>query len=111
MECLLSGAVPYPDLIMAHGLTHVNVALHALLKVFKEAAASGDQDKTTLNRDELHSLMETQLPSLVHGDFEKRFEGFFRTLEGADKSNVDFREFMCLLATIVACRDQELSKQ
>ncbi|XP_041061206.1 protein S100-A12-like isoform X2 [Carcharodon carcharias] len=95
---------------MAHDLTNVNVALHALLKVFKEAAASGDRDKTTLNREELHQLMKTQLPSLVHGDFEQRFEGFFRTLEGDERSNVDFKEFMCLLATIVVCCDQELSK-
>ncbi|XP_059494483.1 protein S100-Z-like [Stegostoma tigrinum] len=95
---------------MACELASVNSALEALLTVFKRAA-SHDSDNLTLSRGELHHLIKTELPFLVQPNFEKHFESFFQCMEGNPGSNVDFKEFMCLLATIVMCRDQELSQQ
>ncbi|XP_072338083.1 protein S100-A1-like [Scyliorhinus torazame] len=91
---------------MSFELSQVNCALQTLLKVFKDAASS-DNDKTTLNRKELYDLIQNQLPSIVQDDFDERFEGFYSCLEGGSNSKVNFKEFMCLLATIVVCREEQ----
>uniref|UniRef100_UPI00398F03E9 protein S100-G-like n=1 Tax=Pristiophorus japonicus TaxID=55135 RepID=UPI00398F03E9 len=89
---------------MAYQRSQVLEALQDLLDVFKQAAGSKDQDTNTLNQEELKQLIQSQLPFLITAKFEGCFDDFFKCMECEKGSNVDFREFMCLLATIVMCQ-------
>ncbi|XP_078280203.1 protein S100-A1-like [Rhinoraja longicauda] len=91
---------------MACDPTQVQQALSSLLSVFKAAAVLTEGDKSTLDRTELRILIQNQLPFLSEKqDFEQQFEKFFKCMEDKKGSNVDFKEFMCLLATLVMCSE------
>ncbi|KAI3376625.1 hypothetical protein L3Q82_017059, partial [Scortum barcoo] len=92
-------------------MTQLETAMAILMKTFDTYAAV-DGKKDSLSKSETKTLLEKELPSLLKGAKNpQEVDKFLKSLDFNGDSEVDFSEFVVLVAALTcACHDRGIKQ-
>ncbi|XP_012716858.3 protein S100-P [Fundulus heteroclitus] len=92
-------------------MSHLEIAMATLIQTFDKYAGA-DGKKATLSKAEVKTLMEKELPGLLKAEKNpEAVDKLMKSLDSNGDAEVDFQEFVFLVATLACTAHNRICKK